>query len=1134
MSTKIRFLSLNVGMKSDLAGLITLIQVHKLDIILLQEIRISEEQINQKIRNHGFTGKVSIDAEDSMKPGVAILWRSVLPVKEIITLVSCRAQLAILGSIAIVNIYAPSGSDKKFERGSFFARDLFQAFSTNSASDWIVGGDFNCILKPIDVENGAGFNQKKCPQLLDLVNIKSLIDAFRHFYPTKKEYTFFRTSCAPSRLDRFYLSQELLQRVNSVQHVASLSDHCGVLLEMSFQSFNQYGKRSSHETYWKLNVRILEDEDFDENFISLWSELKLKQTRFSDIADWWDMEVKPAIREFCFQFSKQRNARRNDTKAFWFAYLKVVLKDKNWGEVARVKTILKDMLQEDAFGYVVRSRFKNNVSEEAASLFHANREVKNAKNNNINSLKINDDVISNQEVIEDEVTNFFHALFNGYHDENLVNTGKTFQADNSNLNFFLNDLATLSDSAREGLVKDMTMGELEEIVKDCARNKSPGLDGISYEFYQKTFPIIKEDLLKIYRCQLNRKKLIKSNKEGVTRLAPKVDGVPSVDELRPITLLDCDYKILSKWLVERMKPVLPFVIKSGQLCTVGKKNILFGVNNILSSIFNVKQRKSEACLVTLDFFKAYDRVLLDFVLKVLKRMNFGEKFTDWILMLHDGASTRLILTRLTRAIQLRFSIRQGDPLAMLLYILYVEPLLWTLEKKIYGLRVNSIEQKLEAYCDDVNITTDKLEDFEVIGNVVKSFEKVSGAILSRNRKCKVIGFGNWACKVDWPLDWIKPVKSEKIFGIFICDSYDEMLRLNWDFRFKKFSNTILSWSPRVLDTLQQRVDVIRMFGLSRVYYVASILPVTPNVVKKFESLMGKFIWSKSGRILRIALDEIKNKRLEGGLQLPCLASMADSLLFSQCVRLINSGDKKSLQHLIFWLGDLLGTLLPGLGQMNSAVVIPEHFHHVAEVFADMMVSDALTAGTLKSITNKIVYAEMTSSFPPPKVVMESALDYSLTWSRLHNSVVDAKARDVMYLLIHNKLPVPERLFRIKMKNDPYCQICIGAEISDIEHFFTRCEGIVGSWSMMKNEILRYGNFRNDVDDWKILNLMFPKSKLDKELTWLVSSYVLYVWDSVYVRGAEVRAEQFFGFLKFKYKELQKRSTNIIENLQLFI
>ena len=66
MSAKIRFLSLNIGMKSDLAGLISLIQVHKLDIIMLQEVRISEEQINQKIKNHGFTGKVSIDVEDSI------------------------------------------------------------------------------------------------------------------------------------------------------------------------------------------------------------------------------------------------------------------------------------------------------------------------------------------------------------------------------------------------------------------------------------------------------------------------------------------------------------------------------------------------------------------------------------------------------------------------------------------------------------------------------------------------------------------------------------------------------------------------------------------------------------------------------------------------------------------------------------------------------------------------------------------------------------------------------------------------------------------------------------------------------------------------------------------------------------
>ena len=65
--------------------------------------------------------------------------------------------------------------------------------------------------------------------------------------------------------------------------------------------------------------------------------------------------------------------------------------------------------------------------------------------------------------------------------------------------------------------------------------------------------------------------------------------------------------------------------------------------------------------------------------------------------------------------------------------------------------------------------------------------------------------------------------------------------MNWDYRFKKFSDAIHSWSSRILDTLQQRVEVIRIFALSRVYYVAAILPIKASMVKKFESLMGKFI-----------------------------------------------------------------------------------------------------------------------------------------------------------------------------------------------------------------------------------------------------------------------------------------------------
>ena len=64
MISRIRILSLNIGLKSDLAGLLTLISVHKLDLVMLQEIIITGEQLNQQLSNLGFTGLVDIDAED--------------------------------------------------------------------------------------------------------------------------------------------------------------------------------------------------------------------------------------------------------------------------------------------------------------------------------------------------------------------------------------------------------------------------------------------------------------------------------------------------------------------------------------------------------------------------------------------------------------------------------------------------------------------------------------------------------------------------------------------------------------------------------------------------------------------------------------------------------------------------------------------------------------------------------------------------------------------------------------------------------------------------------------------------------------------------------------------------------------
>ena len=49
-----------------------------------------------------------------------------------------------------------------------------------------------------------------------------------------------------------------------------------------------------------------------------------------------------------------------------------------------------------------------------------------------------------------------------------------------------------------------------------------------------------------------------------------------------------------------------------------------------------------------------------------------------------------------------------------------------------------------------------------------------------------------------------------------------------------------------------------------------------------------------------------------------------------------------------------------------------------------------------------------------------------------------------------------------------------------------------------------GHQQQNLADWDILNLFFTSSNYDQEIVWLISSYVLYIWENIFVRGAEVK------------------------------
>ena len=69
----------------------------------------------------------------------------------------------------------------------------------------------------------------------------------------------------------------------------------------------------------------------------------------------------------------------------------------------------------------------------------------------------------------------------------------------------------------------------------------------------------------------------------------------------------------------------------------------------------------------------------------------------------------------------------------------------------------NLPPSLEAYCDDVNVLTVNDSDLVAIDDAVSKFEALSGAILSRDKKCKIIGFGKMKNRRVWPLHSVRTV-----------------------------------------------------------------------------------------------------------------------------------------------------------------------------------------------------------------------------------------------------------------------------------------------------------------------------------------------------------------------------------------
>ena len=235
----------------------------------------------------------------------------------------------------------------------------------------------------------------------------------------------------------------------------------------------------------------------------------------------------------------------------------------------------------------------------------------------------------------------------------------------------------------------------------------------------------------------------------------------------------------------------------------------------------------------------------------------------------------------------------------------------------------------------------------------------------------------------------------------------------------------------------------------------------------------------------------------------------------------------------------MGDFCPELAQGTHARQTPVYYMTLADIVAQAKISDVVSATNWNLVLNKGIYRSFQSSFPATKIEQEAGSSMSSVWKKLNLPLFPSETREVLYLLIHNKLPTTERLFRVNLALDPYCDFCIstsGAEICDRFHFFCACQRVHEAWTQVKNILLPLVSLNpGSISDHDLLTLDFSCGEADIVSVWLVARYVEFTWKHFNSNGAlYLKTDELFGYLKFKYKSDQEGARMKLGTIPQFV
>jgi len=773
----------------------------------------------------------------------------------------------LITTAIIMNLYAPQGFDEA--KTNFFI-DNFNIIS-NYDCDIIIGGDMNVTLRPNDRHCRGVTNAELilAEEILEYQQALGLEDTWQG----KSGYTWQKGE-KMSKLDRiFYRITNFKLKSNKVDWTLAKTDHAAVVA--SFEHTHNVIHKSTHV---KLDNDILKD-------IGKLNELKeyvTYQLNDPQVAtfnphvklEFAKMSIRTKALDIMARCRKQKNELLNEINKEILANTRLLqiendiqLKNILVRELETLKVQKDTILSEQGEKLANMARTKWYNEGEKSNKYFLNMLKRQQSRSDMNCLIINGVECTNSDIIKEHVKDFYQHLYNH---------GRYTQIEPS----FFDNMFTIDADLNDSIKADITLNELWQTLKTL-RATTPGPDGISNTYIKKLFDIMGPLIIDAWRYSLQKNELMWSHKNSFLRLIPKPGkDTRELKNWRPITLSNCDHKLITKTYNSRLLNIIKDYITPTQTAYIKGRNIADNLRllNALTKNGAINQDVNVSA-VALDAQKAFDSVNHEYLCAILNKVGLTNFVPIFKLLYKDLANDIIINGKAEVKFKIGNGVKQGDALSCSLFILAIEPVIRNIQANddiipVTCNRLNYTWPKVLAYADDITVLTqNNHRSVQAIFSEYEKLSKASGLFLNADKTelFNITSPDNFAMqqhhvRYDNNTYPIINSMSVKINGVFFNNNKDIMAQENFDWMFTKMNKHFIDWSKRHLSILG-KIQIIKTFGLSQYLYSLAIIDFLPDHWKEIKKAIAKFIWNKhyvGNRAPNRITNLICNKPIEHG------------------------------------------------------------------------------------------------------------------------------------------------------------------------------------------------------------------------------------------------------------------------------